>query len=369
MDRLKQLFSGGGDDGREEEEDRDPTQRVTRSQRKRGRDSEKAEPSEAEFQEFLSQLTSQVETPFEPATVRNILLVGVTRSGKTTLLNVLTTPGYVNTSPDVLVSGTVNARMHTFAVKKATGTFVAINIVDTPGLFEIARAGEVARPNEKIASVILDCLQNELTKIHRVFFCFSKNIGLAAPNVESINILLRDYPAFVGKCSLIVTHCEDETAESLVQLEKHLRQDAPIKGLDKMPVFFTGSIGKNQVLRKNKSEVSRQFQQTQEFRRMLIGHILNECEEPMKLDAVMKFTVYNEQANAAARELKEKIPQLSGITLKDTNFYQRVQEVMTTFFRLLDNPLAHQFRGELAAEFRTFETMIESDPKIQQMLE
>lgn len=338
--------------------------------KKRGRG--KAKDDDVSFTDFFKDLSDHADTPFEVSTVRNVILVGVTRAGKTTLLKVLQNPSYVDTKMASMVSGTVNAHLHTFCAKKPDGSYLSINIVDTPGLFEIGGADKTARDNSQITSVIMDCLQNELTKIHRVFFCFSEKLGLTAPNVESIKLLLQKYPAFQGKCSLIVTMCENFERDELMYKEQQIRRDAAIPGMDKMPIFFSGSIDGFDFRREEKDRVMRQYLQVKEFRQKLVNHILNDCDEPMKLDALVKYEAFNTQLNGAMAELRRRIPiivEQASQPIREQSFYEQCKEVLVTANRLLENPLSHMRKGELATELKQFFSIIESDAKLKEMAE
>lgn len=344
---------------------------TTTAGKKRSRNSKSAkEVAKEDFDEYFRDLTGHPDTPFELTTVRNIVLAGVTRSGKTTLLKVLQNPGFVDTKAPSMVSGTVNAQLHTFAAKKQDGTFVSINMVDTPGMFEITGADKAARDNAQITSVIMDCLQNELTKIHRVFFCFSDRLGLNAANVESVKLFLEKFPAIQGKCSLIVTMCEDYAAVDLVAKEEEIRRDAAIPGIATMPIFFSGSIDRQSYLREDKATIARHYEQVVGFRQRLIGHMLNDCNEPMKLGAMTKFEALQAQVQAAITELKRRVPiiiQQSGQPAKDKSFYDNCREILITINRLLENPLQHTAKDTIRRELETFFAIITADPRLVEM--
>ena len=137
-----------------------------------------------------------------------------------------------------------------------------------------------------------------------------------------------------------------------------------------MPMFFSGSINRNQFERQNRGEVQRQLDQVKDFRLQLIGHILADCDEPMLITAVIKYQVYYEQAQAAADELKQKMPELAAVPLAERNsiYYARVKAALTTFFRFGENPLACNYKDALCAEYEMLQVMVGGDPKIQQML-
>jgi GTPase SAR1 family protein len=373
LNSLQSLLSNSGPDPIDVDsaEHQAPPSRRS-STRKRRNASDPSDSDASSFEHFFQDLTKDPNSPLEPTVVRNILLVGVTRAGKTTLLKGLQDPKYVDTKMASMVSGTVHARMHNFSAKKPDGSAIAINIVDTPGLFEIGNSDRTARDNTKIASVIMDCLQNELTKIHRVFFCFSRNLGLTSPNVESIRLLLEKFPAFKGKCSLIVTMCEDLDQPDLAALEHQIRENSQIPDISSMPIFFSGSIERKGFLRRERDRVARQYQQVRSFRSKLIQHLLDDCNDPMKIDAVTKFETYHSQAEASIRELRRCIPTLvqrAAQPVKDRQFYEAFREAMTTVARFLNNPLAYSVKDTLQAELQQFYQAISDDTELKKLAE
>jgi len=192
------------------------------------------------IQTIIEDDLDNINCQFYEAKIRNILFVGATKSGKTTLLNILKNPKYFDTDKPTLFSTTRYAKLRCFVTEDNLEHY-CVNIIDTPGLFEITKDETKRRTNEEIISLIMDCLRNEITKIHKIFFVFSKLLGLQPSNVDSINILLERFPAFEDKCALIMTNCEDILEEDIEVYTNDLKC-SKIKNINKMPILFSGCI-------------------------------------------------------------------------------------------------------------------------------
>jgi predicted GTPase len=95
---------------------------------------------------------------------RNIMLIGRTRTGKSTIKRILLDPTFV---PDEF---TLYSRrdpvVESFHI---CDNNIVLNIIDTPGLFEHDATGIDVRDNEKIQRTIEMCFNHEITKLHVCF--------------------------------------------------------------------------------------------------------------------------------------------------------------------------------------------------------
>merc|ERR1712137_960401 len=120
---------------------------------------------------------------------RNVLMVGRTRSGKSTTLEVLKDPCYTPPN-DTIFSETVDSKCWSFALKRRSqdGRTVdySLNLIDTPGLFEVkgGQSGE-ERTNEVIKNTISQCLENEITHIHAIIMFVTFEAGINQEDVQA----------------------------------------------------------------------------------------------------------------------------------------------------------------------------------------
>merc|ERR1712137_1031336 len=137
---------------------------------------------------------------------RNVLMVGRTRSGKSTTLEVLKDPCYTPPN-DTIFSETVDSKCWSFALKRRSqdGRTVdySLNLIDTPGLFEVkgGQSGE-ERTNEVIKNTISQCLENEITHIHAIIMFVTFEAGINREDIQA-NKRLRDHQAVLRDPSLM----------------------------------------------------------------------------------------------------------------------------------------------------------------------
>jgi len=159
------------------------------------------------------ELKSQVK--LRNAEQRNIIFLGKTRNGKTTVFKTmqkLTTM----TGHGSLFSDTVDPKLHSFTVaigSKENETNFNINIIDTPGLFEVKLDPNAQRTNDLLQRTIYTCLEYEITKINIIFIVVSLQAGLSGEDVESINIFMELFKGGEDMVYLLVTHAETFTSE------------------------------------------------------------------------------------------------------------------------------------------------------------
>ena len=99
-----------------------------------------------------------------PADNRNIIFVGKSRAGKSTLIEVLKNKDH-NPAKRKMLSETKRATMESFHMKSSDAQDLHFNIMDTPGLFEVSNSLEDKRTNEVILELIKACIDMEVTKV------------------------------------------------------------------------------------------------------------------------------------------------------------------------------------------------------------
>jgi septin family protein len=106
----------------------------------------------------------------EGASTRNVLILGRSRSGKSTIVGVLKDPtfGAENLSIFASKSGPTLLSFSMKNIDDEKGSVYALNIIDTPGLQEQSMENESVRNDESILQSVMFCLMN--TKLSKKFF-------------------------------------------------------------------------------------------------------------------------------------------------------------------------------------------------------
>jgi len=141
---------------------------------------------------------------------RNVLLIGRTRTGKSTIARVL--QDCLNTTT---ASSLYSETKEVSVTKVITGTEnqkLFCNIIDTPGLFDIKKAGSQAMTNLQIKCLIDNCLSTDITNINLVLFTFSLANGINQNDLDSMKFIKQHYPEIGKHAALVITHSEHLTS-------------------------------------------------------------------------------------------------------------------------------------------------------------
>ncbi|CAF4656443.1 unnamed protein product, partial [Didymodactylos carnosus] len=150
---------------------------------------------------------------FNKCVARNIVLIGRSRSGKSTIAHVIEDFKYV---PPLrkFYSETREIEFHKIASTLIqSNTVFHFNVIDTPGFYETARSSETKLSNEQIQDYINRCIKNDVTQIHVFAFVFSLKDGINIQDIETMIFVKTHYPQIGPYMALIITHCEEASEE------------------------------------------------------------------------------------------------------------------------------------------------------------
>jgi len=193
------------------------------------------------------------------STIRNVLVIGKTKVGKSTLINVI--KSLKNYTEEMkMFSQTEHPYLTTLVMsddeKKDNFT---INIIDTPGFKEVKSIGSVARSDETLSSLIITLLKYEITKLNLVIMCYSPELGIDDNDVK----ILEDVCNMFGDDITIIV-CITRSEElgktgrekKVEELKKHDRFAKIIKRI-KIEPFFIGAVNINKITKDKIQEVAK----------------------------------------------------------------------------------------------------------------
>jgi hypothetical protein len=208
---------------------------------------------------------------------KNILIIGRTRTGKSTIQNLLVNPMAVPTDIS-LVSETREPSFRSFMLPKVK---LLLNIIDTPGVYERHNDESMRRSEEIILASITKCVNAEITKFHMACFAFSMGAGIQKDDIEALKLFINHLGPDVSENScLIITRCEMKTASQRERLKRELSEDTEFKKIRpyfKKGIFFTGSLNYDDY-NTGQSSVIDQFKNILEYRKMLINEFMQDIK-------------------------------------------------------------------------------------------
>lgn len=189
--------------------------------------------------------------------VVNVLMVGRSRSGKSTLMEMLQDPFYI--SPDMNLFYTTAQPKQT-EIKLNDYTF---RVLDTPGLFENVASNSLInkRSNEEIAQLIEAKISEVFGgeaygNVDAVIFANSLRTGVNDQDIESIKFFVPKFGTHSKKL-FVVTRSEDQTDDVIEKLRNQCAQHVQMGPLiqeefgGKEQILFTGALSKDYLIFKS----------------------------------------------------------------------------------------------------------------------
>lgn len=200
-------------------------------------------------------LDEDYSSPKKALTGKNVMIIGRSRSGKSTLMEVLANNLY--SKKPTIFSETKGSSFKTIKIPDLLidGKSAQINVHDTPGLFEVLPAETEPRSNKDILNTICKDSNNfvgqkSLENIDHVFLTFSPNMGINQHDLDSIMIsfpyLYRMGLPTTTKIHFVLTSVESKSESQLKKYLKELNQHpvtSKIISDYKVGVLFSGAIG------------------------------------------------------------------------------------------------------------------------------
>ena len=172
----------------------------------------------------------------------NILIVGRTRTGKSTIKATLLDPTSVTKEENIL-SDTRDPSFESFVIQDLG---IVLNIIDTPGVFEYTDQASLVRSDDVILMAIAKCVNHEITKFDFVWFAFAMTAGIQSDDIKALE-LFKNFlgPSVKPNACLIITRSETKTRTQRDKLRKQLTNDRRFEHLREYfggGIFFTGAI-------------------------------------------------------------------------------------------------------------------------------
>jgi hypothetical protein len=261
---------------------------------------------------------------------KNIMLIGRTRTGKSTIRALLVDPTKV---PEELTlkSDTKDPLFESF---HASDNKMVLNIIDTPGLFERGTNEIDIRDNDTILRTISFCVNMEITKFHVICYCIAITNGINAEDIKSLELLTRHFGSNLARNScLIITHCESKTEDQLELYKRELLQDQYFKNIASyftLGISFSGSLNRDDYNRGNES-LEDQYVTICEYREKLIQLFTCENIDPFPICQMVENQMSISNDDLVRRQLEiatEKQEEQKGIIFSLTDSKMKDQDTI-----------------------------------------
>jgi GTP-binding protein EngB required for normal cell division len=232
---------------------------------------------------------------------KNILLIGRSCTGKSTLKNILADPTRV---PDRLKPYS-QTEFPLFEQYTVNGTDIIINFIDTPGLFQQTKS---LPDNTTIMQLIDGYIRSKVTQLHFVCFCTSMETKINTDDLHTVQKFF-DFlgPEIRKNACLIITKCESKNAQQLETICKESQTNLDFKVLSsqmKQGIFFTGSINRDDWIDTSDS-IYQQFENICEYRNKLLNLFTHVDVKPFDLTS-----------NVIAKKIKDEMDSKGKAKLK-----------------------------------------------------
>jgi len=236
-----------------------------------------------DYKEMMRDVASWAEGknkyPFRQTVTHNLLLMGKTRTGKTTVAEVLSDPCFV--PPDAkLHSDTKTVTVHPVAATMIHDNLVyCFNVVDTPGLYDKVKHRGTPMTNEQIKAAIDECINKDVTNVHLFAFVISLQSNVNSDDIDSMVFVKNNYKMLHKYICLLVTHCEEYTLEQRrAKLSEFFESkdvvELGLKDFFANNIFFMGSLRPELKTNPNKQSVRQQIRNVLEMRETFLKHII-----------------------------------------------------------------------------------------------
>ena len=258
------------------------------------------------YQNMMNELKSKQNDregfKFRVCVPRNILLFGRTRTGKSTIAKVIENPLYIP-EPRRLYAETREICFNQIA-GECDDTVYHFNIIDSPGLFDLAQHGLETITNEKIQEIIDDCIKKDVTDIHAFGFVFSAEGGINNEDIQAMIFFKKKYPLLRNYTILLISHCEEKDSEEretfvndFFQHPDAVRHD--LKNFFGLGTYFTGCLRPQLRRLPNLESALNQMENICEMRQTLLKFLMERND---------RFNIhrYHEEKDSNGRNIQPK---------------------------------------------------------------
>ena len=214
---------------------------------------------------------------------RNIVLIGRTRTGKSTIAEVVKDIMHV-ASPQQLYSETKQIQYHSIATDTAERKWYHFNFIDIPGFFDISTTHRDKLSNERIVSYLQELMQKDITTIHMFAFVFNLAAGINERDLETMVYVKKMYPHLTKYMALVITHCEQVAEAERDRVKSNFFQHPTVvknklQEYFQLGVLFMGCFRHESVSRANDVSMYCEYNNILDMRKEFVETCIK-CDQP-----------------------------------------------------------------------------------------
>jgi GTP-binding protein EngB required for normal cell division len=177
---------------------------------------------------------------------RNIVLIGRSRTGKSTVAKVMGDIFHFSVEK-TLYSETKQIDFHKITTNARNDGRYFFNIIDVPGFFDMSTDTKTSLTNEQIRNFINDCIRKNVCDIHMFAFVFSLNAGINEQDIKAMIYTKENFRDLASNMTLIITNCERYSEQERETLRENFFAHPTVmkyhlKEFFKQGVYFMGCL-------------------------------------------------------------------------------------------------------------------------------
>jgi GTP-binding protein EngB required for normal cell division len=201
---------------------------------------------------------------------RNLVLIGRSRTGKSTVSKVMGDVFYMSTEK-TLFSETKNVEFHKVTTGTRDGRHYYFNIIDVPGFFDISADAKPVLTNDQVKKFINNCITQNVCNIHMFAYVFSLHGGINEDDIKAMIYTKNNFKDLSANMALIITNCERFTAQQRQELsDNFFKNDTVVqhhlKDFFKQGIYFMGCLRKESYEQANKQSIQEEYTNVSEMR-------------------------------------------------------------------------------------------------------
>jgi GTPase SAR1 family protein len=246
----------------------------------------------------------------EVAIQKNILIIGKAGAGKSTLVEVLKQAGYHTPSNgySFFASGDKQAQLSSLVLTKQSSAHrqaYSLNVMDTPGMFEVRSALTDRRTNEQIIKLIQDTVTNSVTHLSCVLFLVPIGV-ISEEDLQLLNVVKQLLgEGFKKNTVLVFTRAENFPLATLAdRLKEFLASEisAPFLDVCQAGVYFSGTVTGELVNELGKDYENKVSQKVTCLRQALLDAVLQLSDVKVDFSQAWKDPNHKEEVHPLTRD-------------------------------------------------------------------